>query len=181
MHVAVTGGIAEGKSTVMGFIREMGYATASADDMAKEIFATSVFQQRLSDALKMPMPILATDLRARIADEPETRRLVNQLAHPQIVQKIRNSEAKFIEVPLLFETILHSAFQSVWVVTASEEIQLQRLTERLGNVKHAQALICTQLPSLVKVAFADEVVRTDETFEEVQAQIRLAIRREFDK
>lgn len=181
MGIAVTGGIAEGKSTVMGYLREMGYETASADTMAREVFLDEEVQAKLADLIGCGVPVLAEVLRAEIASSDEIRRRVNQLMHPLVVKKMVASTAQAIEVPLLFETVLHPLFERVWVVTCGKDIQLQRLTERLGNVQAAQGLIGTQLPTLVKCVFADEIIRTNGSGESVKAIVQSAISREFAK
>lgn len=179
MRIAVTGGIAEGKSTVMGYLREMGFETASADAMAREVFQDEEVQGRLQalvggDASR-------DQLRERIAADDGFRRQVNGVMHPLIVKKLIASPADFIEVPLLFEAALHPLFDRVWVVTCGAELQLTRLTERLGNVQDAKALIDTQLPTLAKCAFADEVIRTNGSEESVKALVMSAKSREFAK
>lgn len=181
MRIAVTGGIAEGKSTVMGYLREMGYETASADAMAREVFIDESVQAQLGSLLDSRIPVSAEMLRERIASDDGVRRRVNRIMHPLVVKKMMASEAAFIEVPLLFETSLHPLFERVWVVTCGAEIQLERLTKRLGNVQAAQGLIGTQLPTQVKCAFADQIIRTNGSEESVKAIVQSAISREFEK
>lgn len=181
MRIAVTGGIAEGKSTVMGYLREMGYETASADAIAREVFLDESVQGQLASLLDSRVPVSAEMLRERIASDDEIRRRLNRIMHPLVVKKMVASTAVLIEVPLLFETSLHSLFERAWVVTCGEQIQLQRLSERLGNVQAAEGMIGTQLPTLVKCAFADEIIRTNGSEESVKAIVQSAISREFAK
>lgn len=177
----MTGGIAEGKSTVMGYLRELGHETASADDEARQVFQYQAVQAQLGALLDVSGAITPEVLRSHIAKDSDVRRQVNRIMHPVITQRLMTSTAKWIEIPLLFETAMHSMFERVWVVTCGEEIQLQRLTERVGNVQVAHQLIATQLPTLVKCAFADEIVRTNGSEESVKGVVRSAIEREFSK
>lgn len=181
MRIAVTGGIAEGKSTVLGYLREMGYQTASADVMAREVFLDETVQSKLSDLIGCPAPVSAELLRERIAEESSIRRKLNRIMHPLIINSLTSSRANFVEVPLLFETALQPLFERVWVVTCGEQIQLQRLSARVGNVQDAKAMIGTQLATQIKCAFADEIIRTDATEESVKAIVQSAISREFAK
>lgn len=166
---------------MMGYLREMGYETASADAMAREVFLDEEVQAELAGLIGCSAPVSAEVLRDRIASDDEIRRRVNRIMHPFVVKKMVASKAQAIEVPLLFETVLHPIFERVWVVTCGEGIQLQRLTQRLGNVQAAQGLIDTQLPTRVKCAFADEIVRTNASEESVKAIVMSAISREFAK
>lgn len=181
MRIAVTGGIAEGKSTVMAYLRELGEQTASADDMAREVFQSEEVQAKLAALLGVSGAVAPHQLRERLSADVSLRRQVNRIMHPLVVDLLLSSPAKWIEVPLLFETALHPLFDRVWVTTCGPEIQLERLTARLGNVEVARSMIGTQLPTPVKCAFADEVVWTTGSEEAVREFVRSAISRDFAK
>lgn len=181
MRIAITGGIAEGKSTVMGYLRDFGEATASADEIAKQVFQQDGVQESLARLLGTTLPIPPALVRDRIAAEPALRRKIKRLTHPQILRAIEKNPATWIEVPLLFETCLQTAFDRVWVVTCGPEIQLERLVARLKSEDLARQILATQLPSKVKVVFADEVVRTNLQEGLVQANVRAALAREIGK
>ena len=78
----------------------------------------------------------------------------------------------FAEVPLLFECGMTRSFDSVWVVSASEETQISRLHERNG-LSRAQALqrIRSQIPLSEKADAADHVIITDGTINETHMQV----------
>ena len=177
----MTGGIAEGKSTVMSYLREWGHETASADEMAREVFNSDGIQSRLATMLGVVGAVSPTMLRDRLANDALLRRRVNRIMHPEIAKRLLRASAPWVEVPLLFETALHPMFDRVWVVTCGPDTQLARLTERLGNVEVALALIGTQLPTPVKCAFADEVVWTTKPEGNVKEFLQAAISREFAK
>lgn len=181
MRIAVTGGIAEGKSTVMAYLRELGYATASADDMAREVFLSSEVQTKLAGMLGLKGPVSPQALRDRMAGDTSLRRQVNRLMHPLVAHQMLSAEAQYIEVPLLFETALHPIFDRAWVVACGRDVQLARLADRLGNVEVARSLISTQLPTPVKIAFADEVIWTTHSEGVVREFLKAAISREFAK
>src|SRR5688572_15672651 len=114
MRVAITGGIAEGKSTVLHHLKEAGQSVYSADDAALEVFSDPRMQRRLSAVSGLPEPIDRERLRAAIADTPELRREVNLAMHGPILDRILASRARFIEVPLLVEACLQARFDAVW-------------------------------------------------------------------
>jgi dephospho-CoA kinase len=181
MRIAITGGIAEGKSTVMGYLRDLGEKTASSDEIAREVFQQDEVQEEIARLLGTPLPLDTAVVRDRIAAEPSLRRKINRLTHPRILRRLETSSAKWIEVPLLFETCLQAAFNRVWVVTCGPEIQIQRLVDRLKNESLARQILATQLPSKVKLPFADEVIRTNLPEGLVQRDVRSAVQREIGK
>jgi dephospho-CoA kinase len=76
--------------------------------------------------------------------------------------------ADVVEVPLLIETCIQSLFERVWVATCGPEEQERRLVERLGDAGAARRLVASQLPTVVKCAFADQAIRTDQPLSSVQ-------------
>lgn len=177
--IAITGGIAEGKSTVLGYLSALGHETASADEIARAIFHEEVVQRRVSEVFKLPFPPAPANVREEIARSQRLRRELNRITHPRILQGILSSSASVIEVPLLIESCLQGAFERIWVVTCGSAEQLRRLSERLEDESRARALIAMQLPSSVKCAFADFIVRTNSDEASVQAYVTDAAAREL--
>jgi dephospho-CoA kinase len=179
LNVAITGGIAEGKSTVLGYLKGMGCKTASADDVARTVFESDRVQDRLAELLGAPKPVTPPDLREHLWENSNLRRAVNSMMHPLILRKLEELKADVIEVPLLIETCLHGHFRHVWVVTCGLEEQRNRLQMRLGSGAEVGGVIDSQLPSEVKCAFADVIVRTNRPPEDVIRFITAVARRSF--
>lgn len=169
-RVAITGGVAEGKSTVLAMLAEMGFATASADDMAASIFESEVVQEFLRAELGPHVD--RGVVRARLTHDADFRRRLNALIHPNVARQLVRGEARFVEVPLLLEAVLHPFFDRVWVVTCGETEQRRRLVDRLGSPSEADALMRAQLPTQAKIPFADELLRTNQDRETVRAYVR---------
>lgn len=179
-RIAVTGGIAEGKSTVAGYLKDLGYSVASSDEVGREVFRTESVQHALAKLLGVAAPVDPALVRARL-DDPAIRRSVNAITHPEIVRRIRSDRAEVFEIPLLVETCLQGEFDRVWVVTCGEEEQLRRLTVRLGNSDEARKQIATQLPTRAKIAFADSVIRTNRGESSVMRSVAEAALRDLDR
>jgi dephospho-CoA kinase len=169
-RIAVTGGVAEGKSTVLATLAELGYTTASADEVAATAFESEGVQALICDELGASADRVA--VRVRLSQDAEFRRRLNALMHPIVARQLLGSEARFVEVPLLLEATMHPFFDRVWVVTCGEAEQRRRLVERLGSPSEADALLRVQLPTQAKIPFADEVVRTNQDEETVRAYVR---------
>lgn len=173
MRIAVTGGIAEGKSTVLGYLAELGYSTASSDDFAREVFRDSEVQDRLAALLGARAPVSAADLRAALSRSSAVRRSVNRLMHPGVAERIAECPATFVEIPLLIETCLQRAVDAVWVVACGPEEQLRRLVSRYGK-NAAIELLESQLRTSVKMPFADVIVRTNQPVDTVKCFVERA-------
>jgi dephospho-CoA kinase len=168
LKVALTGGVAEGKTTVLRFLAEEGLRTASADDVAREVFEDPVVQSEIGQRLKLDGPIEREKVRLAIEGDPSKRRALNEVMHPEILARLISLNADVVEVPLLIETCIQSLFERVWVATCGPEEQERRLVERLGDAGAARRLVASQLPTVVKCAFADQAIRTDQPLSSVQ-------------
>lgn len=169
--IGITGGIAEGKSTVLAYCREAGYPVCSMDDLARSMFGNRDIQAGLAILFRKTAEHLdRDDVRRAIADNPKLRRGLNRLMHPRLLAALRASDAMIIEVPLLIETCLMSEFGRIWVVTCGPEEQRRRLAERMGE-EQAEHLLRMQLPTLAKTPFADAIIRTNEPEEAVMRNV----------
>lgn len=168
MKIALIGGIACGKSTVLGCLREMGVMVENADAIAKDVFWNPGVQARLRDVIRRdPNPMA---VREAIAVNPDLRRKVNAITHPAILGGILASQAQVIEVPLLLETSIQGYFDAIWTVVCDPEVQKQRLRERYGN-SASDGLIQAQLSTKCKVAFADSVIPTSGPLKETEKSL----------
>ncbi len=175
--MAITGGIAEGKSTVLSYLRDLGYKVASADEVARQVFESEPVQKSLAELLAVPGSVSPADLREHLFENSDLRRKVNALMHPEILRRLAELNSDFVEIPLLIETCMQGKFRHVWVVTCGPEEQRKRLAERFGKDTDLDAILSSQLPTEVKCAFADLIVRTNRPPEDVNRFITAAARR----
>ena len=168
--IAITGGVAEGKSTVLGYCKEAGYPVASADEVAREVFASDPVQSAIAERLGTIPPVERHVVRTALEESPAFRRELNRLTHAAIIRKLMEIGAAVIEVPLLIEVCLQADFDRVWVVTCGREEQMRRLAARLGTC-NAGRLLASQLPTKAKTPFADCVVRTNQPEADVKAYV----------
>jgi len=173
--LAITGGPGEGKSTVLAALAERGLSTFSADEAAARLWHQPEIQTALARALRLPEPLDRSRVREAMLASVSARAAMHAVLHPPIWRELCHSGADAAEVPLLFECCLQGAFDRVWVVTCDPSEQIRRLTERFGDREQARALIAAQLPTRVKAAFADRVVRTDESVSNVRRFVFAAI------
>lgn len=171
--IAITGGIAEGKSTVLAALARLGFRTLSSDEVARAVYETAEVQDGIARIVGIEAPS-REDVRAAIAAKPSRRRELNALMHRPIWARVLEFQPEFVELPLLIEACLHPEFRKVWVVTCGPEEQRRRLLERVGNPTLADQLIRTQMSSRAKAVFADRIVRTNGELDNVLAFVQSA-------
>jgi dephospho-CoA kinase len=184
MRVAVTGGICDGKTTVLEFVREAGFSTFSADEIASSVLREPEFLSKVAEAFG-EQAVSGGELdkefiRASVLPDASRRRRLNAIAHSETLRRVLaamscSDRPCFAEVPLLIETSASRFFDSVWVVVSSPEEQVRRLTERLGNREAAERSLAVQLPTRAKIPFGDRIIRTVQPLSSVRLQVETAL------
>lgn len=183
--IAITGGICDGKSTVLAELSERGHSTLQADEVAREVLSSPGLLEQLTDtfgpgAVDSGRPN-AEFLRAEVLPDPALRRRLNELTHActlqRILEAVRAAQAPvFVEVPLLIETCSQRFFDEVWVAVSSPDEQRRRLTERLqGDAESAERILGAQLPTRAKIPFADKILRTLPPVSSVKSEVDRAL------
>lgn len=167
--LAITGGIAEGKSTVLAMLAERGWPTLSADEVARSVLDIDEVRAQVAHELDLDAAFTRSQVLARVVADHGARRRLNSVLHGEVWDRILDSGARAVEMPLLVEACLVGRFSRIWCVTCGEAEQRRRLVERLGDARQAALLLATQLPTEVKSAFADAIVRTDRPMPDVQS------------
>ncbi|NXM66077.1 DCAKD protein, partial [Serilophus lunatus] len=173
--VGLSGGIASGKSTVVAVLRELGCAVVDADAVAREVVQphSRAYGQILryfgSEILLENGEINREALGNIIFSQPDKRRLLNSITHPEILKKMLKQILKYfvlgyryviLDIPLLFETRGLTKFMKYTVlVYCDPSAQRARLMRRSGlDAAQAQARISSQLPLEEKRKWATHVI-----------------------
>lgn len=145
--IALTGGIATGKSTVGNLLKLHGFLIIDADDIAHKLLDENSEQIALMFGAQFVQDrkVLRKDLGKIIFSNKEEKQKLEQFLHPLIKEeivkaaKIFESQKKpyFIDIPLFFETNNYPIKNSCVVYTTTE-IQLQRLMKR-DNISQVEA------------------------------------------
>ncbi len=188
LRVALTGGIATGKSHVRARFAARGVPTVDADRLAREVVepgrpAWTALRTRFDPALFTPDGALdRRRLAALVFDDAAARAALEAIVHPHVRAAIddwferlaTSSAAPFgiADIPLLFETDRAAEFDRVIVTACDAATQLARLTQRDRLSPDAgRKRLAAQLPTAVKAARADFVVRTDGSFDDTDRQV----------
>lgn len=175
--VGLTGGIATGKSTVAGFLRDLGVPILDADQLAREVVEPGqpalarIIEAFGPDVLTSEEKLDRAAMRRRVAHDPAARASLEAVTHPAIRQAMADKllrlaeaghPAAVVEAALLVETGSYRAYPALVVVTCDPAVQLERLLARDGTSEaDARAIIAAQLPLAEKEAVATHVIRND--------------------
>jgi dephospho-CoA kinase len=169
--IGLTGGIGSGKSTVANYIASKGIPVYIADEEAKKIMERTDVKHNIQNLF--PQSVLNDDNtlnRNKIAEfvfsNPEKLKQLNAIVHPAVKNDFSNwmkkhKDASFIikEVAILFETGGHKDCDKVILITAPEEVRIERAMKRDNSTKESVlARIKNQLPELDKIKLSDFVV-----------------------
>ncbi|MBL4818929.1 MAG: dephospho-CoA kinase [Deltaproteobacteria bacterium] len=164
--IGLTGGIGSGKSTVANWFKERGVPVLDADAMAREVLTPKMVQENFGPEFLDDGQINRAKLASYVFKNPDERVKLELLTHPLIAKKLQKELETLLEKPLviyeaalIFEKKLQDKFNGVMLVTAPEEIRLQRLLNR-GDLsrEEAQARISAQMPDDDKTPLATYVV-----------------------
>lgn len=183
--VALTGGIASGKSAAERRFEARGVHAYDADVAARAVVEPG------SDALAEVARVFGAGaldaegrldrpaMRKRVFDDPSARTTLEGILHPRIRDWLRQAVAAdagaycILSIPLLVENRAHYAWvDRVLVVDASEDVRIGRLTRRDGiDEALARKMIAAQASREDRLAIADDVIVNDGDEAGLDAQI----------
>jgi len=192
-RVALTGGIATGKSHVRSRLEALGVPTIDADTLARQAVAPGT--RGLAEVVRRFGPEICDSsgrlnrkkLGAIVFADADARQALEGIVHPFVrdmtdawfasLDPARHPFA-VADIPLLFEGRRERDFDKVIVVACDPATQLRRVMARDGiSQGDARLRIAAQLPIEEKTAKADYVVRTDGTFADTDRQIEQVLAR----
>lgn len=184
--IGLTGGIASGKSEVARILRELGYPTLDADQLAREL------SQPGGEAHPLILEKFGTDSRKKLREiifgNLQARQELEAILHPLIVRLSREkaealAEASprknpviFYEATLLVETGRYKDLDGLMTVVCPEEMRVERLMQRDGIPKNlALRILAAQTDDTARCQAADHLLLNDGTSEELKGVVERAI------
>jgi dephospho-CoA kinase len=183
-RVALTGGIASGKSTVASLFAELGVPVIDTDVIAREVVEPG--QPALAAAVAaFGSEVLGSDgrldrrrLREQIFADAGARQRLNAILHPAIRAEMeRQSEAaggdyQLLVIPLLTEGGRRDHIDRVLLVDVPEALQVERLMMRDGvSREQAVASLNAQATRAERLAMADDVLRNSGQPDELRDRV----------
>ncbi len=189
--IALTGGIATGKSTVASLLALNGMRVIDADKISHQIldqnstWVEETFGKDYTNAGKVDRPKLGT----LVFSDPESRKTLEEFLHPKIKEQILKESEKqdqlnfpyLIDIPLFFEKNSYEIKESV-VVYTPPDIQLERFMKRNGYSKEeSQRRIASQMPIDEKKAKATYVIDNSKDLKHLQDEVEMFVKKIKDK
>ena len=189
MKIALTGGIACGKSLLSRFLNELGVETLDADDVVHQISPDPAERRRIA---------------AEVFADPEKRKALEAKIHPLVKERIERwldegenvvrdvgdarderpssltplasltpLNIKIAIIPLLFEVHWEENFDIISCVVSTRESQIERMvTTRSMTRAEAEARLAAQLPVEEKARRSHYVIRNDGSPDDLRAEAR---------
>jgi len=183
-RVALTGGIASGKSTVADLFAALGVPVIDTDVIAREVVEPG--EPALAEVAAAFGPgVLGPDgrldrrcLRELIFADPTARRRLEAILHPAIRARMEaQSRAaggpyQLLVIPLLAEGGRRDHVDRVLLVDVPESAQVERLMRRDGSSREqARAALAAQASRAVRQAIADDVIENTGGVEDLRARV----------
>ncbi len=176
LRVALTGGIATGKSYVLARLKDRGVPTIDADDIVHEALGPATPTTRAiaaqfgSEFLRADGSVNRALLAAKVFRDPETRLQLEGIIHPVVWETIRqwfgtrDGPMGVASIPLLYETNHEGDFDFIVATLCPPEVQFQRILDR-DRIPAEEALqrIAAQMPAHEKASRANFVISTGGT------------------
>ena len=198
LKIGVTGSAGSGKSMVCQGFKRLGLVTFDCDMIARQVVEPgekayeAVIACFGSEVVKPDKTLDRGRLRNIVVQKPDSRKKLERLLHPLIIEKMvldmktavyEREPACAVEVPLLFELKMGSAFNVTIVVVSDQSTLLERITKRdKVSPESAGKLLDLQMAQSEKIKQADHVIenkgKPGELFESVE-KLYFKIKKEF--
>lgn len=183
-RIALTGGIASGKSTAAQRFAELGVPVIDTDQISRQLSQPggacyeAIVATFGEEVLQGDGQLDRAALRHRIMGSQEQRQALESILHPVIYstveQRLEAVQAPYavIVVPLLLETRKQDRFDRVAVVDVSEDQQRIRLAARdKCNASQIDAMLAAQVDRASRLAIADDILDNNTSPEALRRQV----------
>ncbi len=191
--IAITGGVATGKSTVAGIFEKLGGFVISADEVGHEVIKKGkpayrkIIKAFGRSFLDGHGEIIRRELGKVVFGRASRVKKLNGITHPEIIRHIKREIKKgapgkkfiVLEAPLLFEAKLEKLAGAVVTVYACSSSQIKRLAAKGYSREDAVARIEAQMPLPEKMLRSDYVVFNTGARKNLLPQVKSIIRREL--
>ena len=162
MRIALTGGIACGKSLVAKFLNELGVETIDADDIVHGLIPDPAERRRIA---------------AEVFGNESKRKELEARLHPLVKEKIDSVIRSFGHsviaiIPLLFEAHWEENFDIICCVRSERGLQISRMMTTRGYTREeAEARLAAQMPVEEKAAKSHYVIENNGTSDELKFEV----------
>lgn len=188
--IGLTGNIASGKSTVAKMMQQLGAKLIDADLVVHEQMSPghpvwrAIVAEFGTEILNPDQTINRARLGGIVFNDPAALKRLEAITHPAALQGVKekiaeiNGEVVVVEAVKLVEAGWHVARDSLWVVTCSPEVQVERMMRDRGMSEEEARVRLGAQPALEpKLRLADVVIDNSGTREETFKQVESGLER----
>ena len=187
LKVALTGGIATGKSHVLERFRRLNVPCLDADALAHGVMApgteasAAIAARFGAEVLDASGAVDRRQLGPLVFADASARRDLEAIVHPGVYRAITAGLRAFellgeplaiVDIPLLYETGRAADFDKVIATVCEPSQQMARLLHRGLTEEQARERLAAQMPAQEKAARAHFVIQTDGTVAETDEQVK---------
>ena len=130
MKIGITGGIGSGKSYVCQRLAARGIEVYDCDNAAKRLIRTSTALQEQLKALVGSLE--KADIAKFLLESEANAKAIDAIVHPAVFRDFEESDLRWMESAILFESGAYRLVDKTIIVTAPEEVRIQRVMQRDG-------------------------------------------------
>lgn len=184
LHIALSGGIASGKTYVSNKFSSLGVDIIDTDIIAHEIVlpgrsALEEITDNFGKSVLQKDGALNRRLMRKIVFEDSKKRLIlESILHPKIQNEVKNKISslngpyQIIVVPLLTKSPILKQVNRILIIDCDEKKQLKRLIKRDGiSTKLASQIMSSQSDRKERLSIADDIILNDDDFDSLDSQI----------
>lgn len=179
--IALTGGIASGKTAVAELFAKLGVPVLDTDQIARDVVAPGMpalgqlVAQYGADILDAHGKLDRARMRERVFSDPAQRRKLESITHPAIREELARRSAaaggdyQVHVIPLLVETGRADAYDRVLVVDCPQAAQIERLVARDGTSREqAEEILAAQVSREERLDAAHDVIENTGTLADLE-------------
>ena len=184
--VALTGGIGSGKSTAANVFRKLNVPVIDADIIARQVVLPGtdalkkIAEHYGKNILQLNGHLDRRELRKRIFSKPASRKWLESLLHPLILDEMKlaldciTSPYCIFVIPLITRDKQYNFIDRILVIDTPEEIQVERTKYRDKNSskEEIEAIIKSQISRSDRLKLADDVITNNGTMTALKDKIK---------
>lgn len=180
--LGITGSIGMGKSTTAAMFHDAGVPVWDADAAVHTLYekggaGVEAIKSIAPDAIVNDI-VDRPSLRTAILADSALLKQIEAAIHPLVAQNRQSfldqhvGKLSVCDIPLLYETGADNWLDGVLVVTASAEVQRQRVLERPNmSAEVFESILAKQMPDAEKRRMADFVIDTGKGHDNARAEV----------
>ena len=186
--VALTGGIASGKSTIAGRLAEHGAIVVDADQIVRDVqqpgspVLAAIATEFGDEMIRADGSLDRAALGGAVFGDAAAVKRLNAIVHPAVREESARRFAEAFaadpsavvvyDVPLLVEARVDDPWELIIVAHAPSDVRRRRLVELRGMTEaDAAARIASQVPDEARLAIADAVIDTTGSLADTERQV----------